>query len=59
MKKNKGGIIFTNLYLIYILPPKEDLSLPYTVSQNELLALFFKIKNWLEFNDFKEEWKNK
>ena len=45
MKKNKGGIIFTNSYLIYLLPPKEDLNLPYTVGSNELLALFFKIKN--------------
>lgn len=47
IKKNRAGIIFTNLYLIYLLPPKDDLHLPYKLKQNELLALFFKIKNWL------------
>lgn len=45
IKKNRGGIIFSNEYLIYLLPPKEDLNLPYKVNPNELLAFFFKIKN--------------
>ncbi len=49
MKKNRGGIVFANEYLIYILPPKDDLNLPYKIKSNELLGLFFKIKNWFEF----------
>jgi len=48
MRKNRGGIIFANDYLIYLLPPKEDLNLPYQIKSNELLGLFFKIKNWLK-----------
>ncbi len=45
IKKNRGGIVFANEYLIYILPPKDDLNLPYKIKSNELLGLFFKIKN--------------
>ena len=31
MKKNRGGVIFANEYLIYLLPPREDLNLPYKI----------------------------
>jgi len=44
-KKNRGGVIFANDYLIYLLPPKDELNLPYQIRPNELLGLFFKIKN--------------
>lgn len=42
-KKNKAGIIVTRNYLIYLIPSMEDLSLPYPIRQDELLAIFFKI----------------
>jgi hypothetical protein len=42
-KKERAGVIFTNKYLIYLLPPLPHLNIPYALESNELLALFFKI----------------
>jgi hypothetical protein len=43
IKKNKAGIIQSNNYLIYLLPQKDGLHLPYPTKSDELLALFFKL----------------
>jgi len=42
-KKQRGGIIFTPKYLIYLVPPLPKLNIPYPIDSHELLALFFKI----------------
>jgi hypothetical protein len=43
IKRNRAGIIQSKSYLIYLLPPKEGLHLPYPIKPDELLALFFKL----------------
>lgn len=43
IKKNRAGIIQSKNYLIYVLPPMENLSLPYPIKPDEMLALFFKL----------------
>lgn len=42
IKKNRAGIVQSEKYLIYLLPPIESLPLPYPIKSDELLALFFK-----------------
>jgi hypothetical protein len=34
IKKNRAGIIQSNNYIIYLLPPKEGLHLPYSIKSD-------------------------
>lgn len=43
INKNRAGIIQAKSYLIYLIPPIENLPLPYPIKNDEMLALFFKL----------------
>ena len=40
-RKRRAGILMTNKYLIYLIPPLPELHIQYPVQADELLALFF------------------
>lgn len=51
IKKNRAGIIQSKNYLIYLLPPMDNLALPYPIKFDEMLALFFKLWILCEWYD--------